>query len=160
MARLHGRGPRGRRLVSPVPHGRRKTPPLVAGLRHDGIVAPLAIDRPMNGAASRAHVEHIPAPTLAPGGIVAADDLQCRKAPGVRGAVEARGAELRLPPAYSPDLDPIEQAFATPKAPIRAEAPRSVEALWTATAARLGRFTAPGCGNHLANPSTADVETL
>jgi transposase len=109
------------------------------------------IDRSMNGAAFRAYVEHILAPTLSPGDIVAADNLQCHKAPGVREAIEARGAELRLLPAYSPDLNPIKQVFAKLKALIRAEAPRSVETLWTTIAACLGHFTATECGNYFAN---------
>ena len=151
MARRYGRSPRGRRLVSPVPHGHWKTSTLVAALRHDGIVAPLVIDRPMNGATFRAYVERMLAPTLSPGDIVACDNLQCHKAPGVRAAIEARGAELRYLPAYSPDLNPIEQAFAKLKALVRAEAPRSVEGLWHTIGRCLGRFTAAECGNYLAN---------
>jgi transposase len=151
MARRYGRSPRGRRLAAPVPHGHWKTSTLVAGLRHDGIVAPLVIDHPMNGATFRAYVEQVLAPTLSPGDVVISDNLRCHKAPGVRAAIEARGAELRYLPAYSPDLNPIEQVFAKLTALLRAEAPRNVEDLWTTIGACRGRFTASECSNCLAN---------
>jgi hypothetical protein len=70
--------------ATPVPHGRWN---LVAGLRHDGIVAPLVIDHPMNGVTFRACVEQHLAPTLSPGDFVVTDNLQGRKAPGVRATI-------------------------------------------------------------------------
>jgi len=151
MARRHGRSPRGRRVAAPVPHGHWKTSTLVAALRHDRVVAPMVIDRPMNGAAFRTYVEQILAPTLAPGDLVLADNLQCHKGAAARAAIEARGAALILLPAYSPDLNPIEQAFAKLKALVRAAAPRSVDALWNTIAACLARFTPEECSNYFAN---------
>jgi transposase len=151
MTRRYGRSPRGRRLTAPVPHGHWKTSTLVAGLRADGIVAPLVIDHPMNGVTFRAYVEQHLAPTLSPGDIVVADNLQCHKSPGVRAAIEASGAELRFLPPYSPDLNPIEQVFAKLKALVRAKAPRNVEDLWTTIGQCLGRFAAAECSNYLAN---------
>ena len=68
-----------------------------------------------------------------------------------RAAIEARGAALILLPAYSPDLNPIEQAFAKLKALVRAAAPRSVDALWNTIAACLARFTPEECSNYFAN---------
>jgi transposase len=151
MARRYGRSPRGQRLAAPVPHGHWKTSTLVAGLRLRGIVAPLVIDHPMNGITFRAYVEQHLAPTLAPGDIVVCDNLQSHKTPGVRAAIEARGAELRYLPPYSPDLNPIEQVFAKLKALVRAEAPRNVDALWDTIGACLDRFTTAECANYLAN---------
>lgn len=151
MARRTGRSPRGQRLVAAVPHGHWKTSTLVAGLRADGIVAPLVIDHPMNGITFRAYVEQHLAPALKPGDIVVCDNLQCHKSPSARAAVEARGAELRFLPPYSPDLNPIEQAFAKLKALIRAAAPRDVETLWNDIGNSLARFTANECANYLAN---------
>jgi len=151
MARRYGRSPRGRRLAAPVPHGHWKTSTLIAALRHDGMVAPMVIDRPMNAAAFRAYVEQVLAPTLLPGDLVFADNLQCHKGAAPRAAIEARGAALVLPPAYSPDLNPIEQAFAKLKALVRAEAPRSVGALWDTIAACLDRFTPAECSSYFAN---------
>ncbi len=119
MARRQGRSPRGQRLVAAVPHGHWETSTLVAGLRVDGIVAPLVIDHPMNGVTFRAYVEQHLAPTLAPGDIVVCDNLQSHKSPGVRAAINARGAELRHLPPYSPDMNPIGQVFAKLKALVR-----------------------------------------
>jgi transposase len=142
MTRRYGRSPRGRRLAAPVPHGHWKTSTFIAGLRHDGIVAPLVIDHPMNSPTFRAYVTQFLAPTLAPGDIVVCDNLQCHKAPGVRAAIEASGPELRYLPPYSPDLNPIEQVFAKLKALVRAAAPRQVETLWDTIGTCLNRFTA------------------
>ena len=151
MARRYGRSRRGRRLVAAVPHGRWKTSTLIAGLRHDGIVAPLVIDHPMNGTTFRAYVEQFLAPTLAPGDVVIADNLSCHKNAGARAAIEARGAAFVRLPAYSPDMNPIEQVFAKLKALIRAAMPRTVEALWQEIGDALRRVTTAECANYLAN---------
>ncbi len=151
MTRRLGRSPRGRRLVAAVPHGHWMTSTFVAGLRAGGIVAPLVIDHPMNGTTFRAWVEQHLAPTLAPGDIVVCDNLQCHKSPGVRAAIEARGAELRFLPPYSPDLNPIEQVFAKLKALVRAAEPRGRDTLWDTIGRSLDRFHATECANYLAN---------
>ena len=88
---------------------------------------------------------------VAPGDIVVADNLQCHKGAAVRATIEARGAGLWLLPAYSPDLNPIEQVFAKLKALIRTVAPRTLDDLWTAIGRSLSRFTASECSNYLAN---------
>jgi len=132
--------------------GHWKTSTLVAGLRVDAIVAPLVIDHPMNGVTFRAYIEQHLAPRLMPGDVVVCDNLQCHKAPGVRAAIEARGAELRFLPPYSPDLNPIEQVFAKLKNLVRAAAPRNVQALWDTIGDSLARFTSSECANYLAHP--------
>jgi transposase len=132
MARRYGRAPRGERVIASVPHGHWKTSTFVAGLREDAITAPLVIDGAMDGETFRAYVEQFLAPTLAHGDIVIMDNLSSHKVAGVREAIEARGASLIYLPPYSPDLNPIEQAFAKLKALLRKAAPRTVEALWTA----------------------------
>jgi DDE superfamily endonuclease len=109
MARLRGRGPRGERVEGMVPHGHWKTTTFVAGLRADRVVAPFVIGQAMNGDIFRAYVEQMLAPELQPGDIVVMDNLGSHKVAGVREAIEARGAELRYLPPYSPDLNPIEQ---------------------------------------------------
>src|ERR1700719_1765246 len=116
MARRYGRAPRGERVIASVPHGHWKTSTLVAGLRDDAITAPLVIDGAMNGEIFRAYIEQFLAPTLAHGDIVVMDNLRSHKVAGVREAIEARGASLIYLPPYSPDLNPIEQAFAKLKA--------------------------------------------
>ncbi len=111
MVRTHGRSPRGERLVCPVPAGRWRTTTFVCGLRHDGLVAPLVLDRAMNGAAFLAYVERLLAPALERGDLVVLDNLSSHKVAGVRQAVEARGASLLYLPPYSPDLNPIEMVW-------------------------------------------------
>ena len=86
----------------------------VAGLRQDAITAPFVVDAPMNGEIFLAYLEQCLVPTLSPGEIVSMDNLPAHKVAGVRETIEATGAELRLLPPYSPDLNPIEQSFKKP----------------------------------------------
>jgi transposase len=149
MARRCGRAPRGQRLVAGVPHGHWKTLTFTAALRCDGLTAPMVLDGPMHGIAFQTYVEAVLVPTLRPGDIVILDNLGAHKRPGIRKAVEAAGAELWYLPAYSPDLNPIEQAFAKLKAMLRKEAARTVEDLWKAIGRLLDRFTSEECRNYL-----------
>jgi transposase len=149
MTRLSGRSRRGERLVGTVPYGRWKTSTFLAGLRHDRVVAPLVLDGAINSRAFQAWVEQFLAPTLAPGDIVIADNLRSHKGAGVRAAIEARGASLMFLPAYSPDLNPIEQVFAKLKALIRAAAPRTRETLWHIIGTMLDRFSPTECESYL-----------
>jgi transposase len=151
MTRQYGRAPRGQRLVASVPHGHWKTSTFAAGLRATGLTAPLVVDGAMNGDVFRAYVEQVLAPTLLPGDIVIQDNLSSHKVAGVREAIEARGASLSYLPPYSPDLNPIEQAFAKLKALLRKTAARTVAALWDAIGDLLNCFTPQECANYLAN---------
>jgi transposase len=151
MARRYGRGPRGERLVAAVPHGHWKTTTFVAGLRHDGLTAPFVIDGPINGDWFIAYVEQVLAPTLSKGDIVIMDNLASHKVAGVRSAIEAKGASLIYLPPYSPDLNPIEQAFAKLKSLLRKAAARSIESLWNVIGRLINSFSPEECANYLAN---------
>ena len=151
MARLRGRSPRGQRLPAAVPWGHWKTTTLVAGLRCDGVSAPMVLDGAMNGAAFKAYVEQVLAPSLAPRDIVVMDNLAAHKVEGVREAIKAAGAYLLYLPAYSPDLNPIEQAFAKLKAVLRKAAARTVDELWQTIADSLDQFSPQECRNYLRN---------
>lgn len=151
MARRQGRAPRGQRLVSAIPHGHWKTTTFVAGLRQEGITAPLVVDGPMNGAIFRAYVEQFLAPTLEPGDAVVMDNLPAHKVTGVRQAIEARGATVLYLPPYSPDLNPVEQLFAKLKTLLRKAAKRSVDALWQTIGRLLDRFSPQECRNYFTN---------
>ena len=151
MARLRGRGPRGQRVAGAVPYGHWKTSTFLAGLRHDRIVAPLVLDGAINGESFRAYVEQFLAPTLQAGDIVVADNLGSHKVAGAREAIEARGAALLFLPAYSPDLNPIEQVFAKLKQLLRSAAPRTRPALWCQIGRCLDRFGPAECSNYFAN---------
>lgn len=94
MARLRGRAKRGERCRASVPHGQWKTTTFTAGLRLNGLTAPMLLDGPMNGAAFLAYAEQVLAPTLAPGDIVIMDNLPAHKITGVREAIEKAGAIL------------------------------------------------------------------
>ena len=160
MTRLRGRAPKGQRLVCAVPHGHWKTSTLVAGLTCEGIVAPLVIDGAMNGETFLAYVRQMLAPVLKPGDIVVMDNLSSHKLPGVREAIEERGATLKLLPPYSPDLNPIEQAFAKIKAKLRALAMRTVEMLWTAVGPIVTACTPSECRNFFSNSGYSLVEMI
>jgi transposase len=148
MARLRGRARRGERCRAAVPHGHWKTTTFVGALRLRGMTAPMVLDGPMNGPAFLAYVEQVLAPTLMSGETVIMDNLPAHKVAGVRTAIEATGASLRLLPPYSPDLNPIELAFAKLKALLGKRAARSIPALWNAIAAALPTFTPNECTNY------------
>jgi transposase len=150
MTPLRGWAPKGERLRMGVPHGHWKRTTLIAALRSTGLTAPLVLDGSINGASFLDYVKRVLVPTLSPGEIVVADNLSSHKSDQVREAIEAAGATMRFLPAYSPDFNPIEKAFAKLKALLRRAAERSVEALWR-TIMRLARlFTPDECANFFA----------
>ena len=148
MARLRGRSLRGTRCLASVPHGHWKTTTFVGGLRVGGMTAPMVLDGAMDGPAFLVWIEQELAPTLAAGDIVVMDNLPAHKPDGVRAAIEARGAELRYLPPYSPDLNPIENAFSQFKALLKKAAARTVDDLWQAIADALPKITADDCGSY------------
>lgn len=145
MIRLYGRGPRGVRVVGKVPHAHWKTTTFVGALRAGGFVAPTVIDGPMNGDAFREYVQQQLVPALRAGDVVIMDNLAAHKAAGVRDAIEAVGARLVYLPPYSPDLNPIELAFAKLKALLRAAAERTVASLEETIGRLLDRFLPREC---------------
>jgi transposase len=149
MTRLEGRSERGKRLVGAVPFGKWRTSTFIAGLRQDRMVAPAVFEGAINGAIFLAYVEQNLAPALREGDVVVMDNLGSHKVAGVREAIEAKGATLLYLPAYSPDLNPIEMAFAKLKALLRAKALRTVDALWKALGELVSCFSAAECANYL-----------
>ena len=150
MARSHGRAPRGQRLSMGQPHGHWKTSTFVAGLTLRGMIAPFVLDRPINRVAFETYVEKVLVPELRPGDIVIMDNLSSHKGAGVRQSIEAAGAELRFLPPYSPDLNPIEMAFAKLKALLRKAGERTVDGLWGAIARILDTFQPQEYRNYFA----------
>jgi transposase len=148
MARLRGRSKKGERLRAGIPHGHWKTTTFVAGLRLTGMVAPLVLDGPINRDAFHAYVNQVLVPELTPGDIVVMDNLGSHKGPAVRDAIEAAGATLLYLPPYSPDFNPIENAFAKLKALLRKAAERTVDDLWDAIADLIDLFTPQECANY------------
>jgi len=148
MARLRGRARRGERLRSGIPRGHWKTTTLVAGLRLTGLMAPFVLDGPMNRSVFLAYVTQVLAPELKPGDVVILDNLPAHKGSRVREAIEAAGASVLYLPPYSPDFNPIENAFAKLKALLRKAAARTLEALEAAIANALDAFTTDECANY------------
>jgi transposase len=151
MTRARGRCPSGKRLVMPVPHGHRKTTTFVAALRADGLVAPTVVDGAIDGELFEAYVRQQLVPTLTAGDVVVMDNLSSHKRAGVREAIEAAGGRLLYLPPYSPDLNPIEQAFAKLKALLRKAGERSVEGLWRLLGRLLDAFPPEECRNFLSH---------
>lgn len=148
MARRFGRAPKGERLRASIPFGHWKTTTFIAGLRLTGLVAPMVVDQPINGRSFRAYVEQVLVPELCPGDIVVMDNLGSHKAPAIREAIEAAGATLLYLPPYSPDFNPIENAFSKIKAMLRKVGERTIDKLWTAIGRIIDTITATECQNY------------
>ena len=130
MAPLRGWAPKGERLRGLAPHGRWRTMTFLGALRCDNFTAPCVFDGPINGECFRAYVAQVLLPSLKPGDIVIMDNLGSHKSAEVRRMIKTVGARLWYLPPYSPDLNPIEQAFAKIKHWMRAAQKRTVEDLW------------------------------
>lgn len=148
MARLYGRAPVGERLVDYVPHGHWQTTTFVAALRLDGLTAPLVIDGAVNGDLFVAYVEQVLVPALRPGDVVVMDNLSCHKRARVRELIEGAGCTLLYLPPYSPDLNPIELAFAKLKALLRKAGKRTMDELWNFLGEALDAFSPEECRNY------------
>ena len=129
MARLRGRARRGQRCRAAIPHGHWKTTTFTAGLRLNGLAAPMLLDGPMNGDAFLAYIEQVLVPELAKGDVVIMDNLPAHKVTGVRQAIEGGGSRLLYLPSYSPDFNPIEMAFSKLKALLRKATARTITEL-------------------------------
>lgn len=148
MARFYGRSKCGSRCRAAIPHGHWLTTTFTAALRRTALTAPMTLDGPMNAAAFHAYAEQVLAPTLGPGDIVVMDNLPAHKGAAIRTAIEARGASLILLPPYSPDFNPIENAFAKFKSLLRKTAARSIGSLEVAIADAFNAFTPQECANY------------
>ena len=157
MTRTHGWAPRGERLMAKIPHGHWNTTTFLAALRHDRIDAPCLFDGPINGELFLAYVEQVLLPTLKPGDIVILDNLGSHKGKAIRQVIRAVEAKLIFLPKYSPDLNPIEQAFAKVKTLLRKAEARTFEAISTAIASSLDRFTPQECANYFENAGYASI---
>ena len=108
----------------------------------------MVLDGPMNADAFRAYVRHVLTPTLRPGDTVVMDNLPAHKVADIRTLIEAAGASLLYLPPYSPDFNPIENAFSKLKAFLRKAAARTIDDLWNVIRDALPRFTPKDCANY------------
>lgn len=149
MARLSGYAPRGQRLAAAIPCGRWQTTTFVGGLTADGFIAPMVLDGAMNTAAFAAYVDQVLAKEVRPDDLVVLDNLSSHKTAAVRAAFARHHIRVLYLPPYSPDLNPIENAFSKLKRLVRTAAERTVEGLWAAIGRLIDQFRPAECRNYL-----------
>ena len=149
MIRRYARSRRGTRIGDHTPCGHWQTHTVVAALRPTALTATAVFDGPIDTDTFRAYIEQVLVPTLRPGDVVVLDNLAVHKQPEVRQAIEQAGARLRFLPPYSPDFNPIEQAFAKLKAFLRRARPRTFDQICALIAAALRLFQPEECANYV-----------
>jgi transposase len=145
LARLYGRSPRGQRCLSAVPHGHWQSSTFIAALRHEQIAAPFLVDGPVDAEVFTVYLQQVLWPCLQPGDTLILDNLATHKIQRVGQILSDRGVSLRYLPPYSPDLNPIELAFAKLKAHLRQAAARTLDELQSAVGSSLNRFSPAAC---------------
>jgi transposase len=130
MTRLRARAPKGKRAYGKVPRNRGKNTTLIAAITLEGAMSqPMTLEGGTDALAFEAYVEHFLAPSLCEGQVVVLDGLGAHRTEKVKELIEARGADVVFLPSYSPDLNPIEEAFSKIKQLVRKEGQRVREAL-------------------------------
>jgi transposase len=157
MTRLRGRSRKGQRVRGSAPFGHGKTHTFIAGLRGHELSASWIIDGPITRSAFEAYSETQLAPTLAKGDVVILDNLTVHKSKKAAQCLKQKGAWFLFLPAYSPDLNPIEQAFSKLKAHLRKAEARTLDALWRAVGTICGLFEPRECWNDLKAAGYASV---
>ena len=142
MDRLRSRAPKGERAYGRVPKNRGKNMTLIASMSLYGMGESMCIEGATDAKAFEAYVEHFLAPSLSEGQVVVMDNLGAHRPQKIRELIEARGAELLFVPSYSPDLNPIEEAFSKIKNVLRKLGARTHEALLEAMEEALSKLTA------------------
>lgn len=159
MAPLRGWAPKGKRLHGFAPHGHWRTLTFLGALRYDRLAAPCVFDGPINGECFRAYVEQLLVPVLRPGDIVIMDNLGSHKSAAIGRMIRGAGARLWFQPTYSPDLNPIEQAFAKIKPWMRVAQKRTLDETCRYIGSLVATIQAQECTNYLANAGCASVKT-
>ena len=159
MAPLRGWGLKGQRIRALAPHGHWRTLTFLGALRHDGLVAPCVLDGPIDGESFRAYVEQLLVPTLEHGDIVIMDNLGSHKSAAVAQMIRDAGAKLRYLPPYSPDLNPIEQAFSKIKHWMRMAQQRTIDDTWRHVGSLVLSIKPEECSNYFQNSGYASIKT-
>ncbi|WP_156384878.1 IS630 family transposase [Rhizobium sp. Leaf453] len=158
MTPIRGWGPKGKRLRAFAPHGHWRALTFLGALRADRLTAPCVFDGPINGECFRAYVEQQLVPVLKPGDIVVMDNLGSHKAVTIRQLIKAAGARLWFLPPYSPDLNPIEQAFSKIKHWMRNAQQRTTEDTWRHIGRLVETIKPDECANYLRNAGYGSVK--
>jgi transposase len=142
MTRLRARAPKGKRAYGKVPKNRGKNTTLIAAITLQGAMGTsMTVEGATDSYAFEAYVEHFLAPSLCEDQVVVLDGLGAHRPQRIRELIEARGADLVFLPSYSPDMNPIEEAFSKVKGLVRKEDARVREALVEAIGRALGAVT-------------------
>jgi len=157
MARLHGRCPVGQRCLSAIPHGHWQSSTFIAALRHESVQAPFLVDGPVDAEVFTVYLEEVLGPQLREGDTLILDNLATHKIQNAARLLSARGVSLRYLPPYSPDLNPIEQAFAKLKAHLRQAAARTLDDLHAALAIALNSFSSQHCRGFFRHAQYASI---
>ena len=139
---VRARAPRGQRAVARIPRGRREAVSWLATLTPTGIGERLLVRGAVDRLVFEAFVERVLVPSLRPGQIIILDNLSVHKSATAKARIEAAGRQLVFLPTYSPDFNPIEQAFAKTKQHLRRVGARSWESVTAAVGTALGTITA------------------
>jgi len=148
LTRLRGRSLRGKRLEISAPFGAWGTQTFIAGLTHDGLIAPWVIKGAMDGDAFAAYISDVLAPELAAGTVVICDNLATHRNRDAAAALKKKGCWFLYLPPYSPDLNPIEMAFAKLKAHLRRVGARTFDQMFDALAEICELFSPLECWNY------------
>lgn len=151
MAPIYGWGPKNERLIGSVSYGHWKRTTFVGGLTLNGFIAPLVIEQAMNAAIFEAWIEQSLIPDMPQNAIIVMDNLSAHKGERVRELIEAAGGEVLYLPPYSPDLNPIEQAFSKLKHWLRAAQETTTENLWSMIGTILDHFKPDECARYFLN---------
>jgi transposase len=152
MRRLRARAPKGKRAYGKVPKNRGRNTTLIAAITLEGAMAEsMTVEAATDSEAFEAYVEHFLAPSLCEGQVVVLDGLGAHRPKRIRELIEARGADLVFLPSYSPELNPVEEAFSKVKALVRKEGARVSEALVEAIGRALRAVTAEDAASFFAH---------
>src|SRR5215472_8981921 len=149
MTRRYAWSDVGTRAIGHAPNGHWKTTTFLAGLTSEGLIAPFVLDGPINAECFLAYVEQVLIPALREGDTVILDNLSSHKDDEAAHLIAAAGARLLFLPPYSPDLNPIEMAFAKLKELLRQAQATTVDALWDLIGRTLNLFTPEECANYI-----------
>jgi transposase len=145
MTRLHGRAASDQRLIAKVPHGHWQSSTIISAIRLDGACAPAVFDSSTDTDVFEAYVEQVLLPVLRPGDVVVMDNLQTHKIKRVGELIASAQATLVFLPAYSPDLNPIENMWSKIKTLVRKAEARTFDAIVTAVGNALAKVTLDDC---------------
>jgi transposase len=151
MTRLRGRAPRGQRVQGSAPHGHWNSTTIIGAMRLDGSTACMAIEGATDAEVFAVYIREVLCPILRPGDLVVMDNLSAHKSEPTLASIRQTGADVRFLPAYSPDLNPIEQMWSKVKNTLRSLEARTRESLLEAIGHALAGITSQDTLNWFAH---------